>query len=344
MKILLTGCTKNAVNGKKQATTDYVSSFPIMAEMLTTLGHTVDWREVTVGEELRGRYDLAIVGVQALHSIAGKQYKHGAIYAATQLRHIIMLDDWQIRRTLYSFCRNDYFWRTPMLSPVELRNREAALPYKAEIDALLASWWDAIPPMIAPLWPWGDFSKMPFSEKFTRLYDINPSPFMPVLSTRATNPASAISDVIHGRNRGWVLATLMDQTDWERKQGFTWPIVRQHAVKKVRCWGRVSEKKVVELYEQNWGVLSPKYAHAGSGWWRTRYDFAYQAGAIVYGTAAEMAACDPVFATPLSDIERMSETNLFELATAQRNAFLGKQPTRAEVLVKLAGALARESA
>ena len=68
MRILVTGMTPQHINSQGRDG-QYDNNWDILAAKgLPDLGHDVDWRETTPGEDLSS-YDMAVVGVHALNGL-----------------------------------------------------------------------------------------------------------------------------------------------------------------------------------------------------------------------------------------------------------------------------------
>lgn len=83
------------------------------------------------------------------------------------------------------------------------------------------------------------------------------------------------------RHRCWVEANLgSDHSDISSKLSLGWPIEffggkrKDHGI-------RLPECELAQRYAENWGVAAYPYPHAGSGWWRNRYNMAADCDCLV---------------------------------------------------------------
>ena len=78
MKILMTGFTALQINTERR-TIQKIDVPALIVKALTDMGHEVDWRKVTPGEDLSS-YDVAWVNLAPLNSLNGRQGAMGALY------------------------------------------------------------------------------------------------------------------------------------------------------------------------------------------------------------------------------------------------------------------------
>lgn len=338
MKILLTGTTTLMANGRRRENATFITFFPVLYEMLKGIkGVQVDWRPTYPGEDLKGQYDLALLGMQAVNGLAGKEYKYGVLWACTQLPHAIVFDDWQVTPTMRALKKSNYLFRTFGLGKRGMAEHAIAMQPKMTkvIDHARQSLHDEIRAVIAPLFKWGDHEKFKRIHPMHQLFAVDPSTYVPNLVTDDVNNVR--------KQRAWVLASLIDQTDWANRLGNAWPFVRQHAVKGVRGWGMIPEAQLInDVYAHNWGVLSPKYNSAivGTGWWRARYNYAAQAGAILHADRLEVAGLNSTaYNLTVPEIEVLTTRQLKDVATSQREMLETKTAARSEAIASLREAL-----
>ena len=129
MNILITGVTETHTNHPQRAkSTKFVSIPELMSDGYGRLGHYVEHRPVTIGEDL-SRYDKVFVYLYPLDGNA--ILPDNALYALEKRPDAyICLDDWAFQKILPS-------WKD-----------------KIDPEELMARTW------IAPLFPWGDVKKM----------------------------------------------------------------------------------------------------------------------------------------------------------------------------------------
>ena len=278
MKLLITGVTETHINHPNRASsTKFVSIPEMMAYAYTRLGHQVDHRATVVGEDL-SVYDTVFV---YLYPLDGNAIDHvGAVYALEQRPDAyICLDDWSFRLIMPSWCR------------------------KIDAEKLQDRVW------LAPLFPWGDTTKMGLDVREIRMWDPSPLCRMP--------PVHKLS--WHQRKTEWYNASLSkDAHVWTTEQDLSWPV---HSVGgKALGQPRILEDDVVWQYGQYKGVLCPTYAHAGSGWWRVRYLHAAHAGCVLGGSPEELEVIGNPYAMSLQDLENMGDASLQMIAQSQANS------------------------
>ncbi|MCH7553119.1 MAG: hypothetical protein IIC82_03875 [Chloroflexi bacterium] len=272
MKILLTGTTTLMSNQQRQKTSTFLSFFPLLYQMLTDLGHDVDWRAVHPRNTL-SHYDIALLGLQAVNGLAGKQYRYGTLWAASRLPHAVVFDDWQVRTSCRSLMRPKNFWKMAMLGKRELEERAFALKHcKKELELVRTSWFEQLPMVIAPLFEWGHHSQFKEVHPMENLCAIDPTCYVPKIKVNQTT----ISGSPKRKFRRWFYAGLKDHSHTLPRMGFdgegnSWPISTQMPQAGVRGWGRVAEQIVVQMYYDSWGVISVPYSKLmlGTGWWRS---------------------------------------------------------------------------
>jgi hypothetical protein len=278
MKLLITGVTETHINHPNRASsTKFVSIPEMMAYAYTRLGHQVDHRAIVVGEDL-SVYDTVFV---YLYPLDGNAIDHvGAVYALEQRPDAyICLDDWSFRLIMPSWC------------------------HKIDAEKLQNRTW------LAPLFPWGDTTKMGLDVQSIKMWDPSPLCRMP--------PVHKLS--WHQRKTEWYNASLSkDAHVWTTEQNLSWPV---HSVGgKALGQPRILEDDVVWQYGQYKGVLCPTYAHAGSGWWRVRYLHAAHAGCVLGGSSEELGVIGASYAFSMQDIENMGDASLQMLAQSQAHS------------------------
>ena len=108
----------------------------------------------------------------------------------------------------------------------------------------------------------------------------------------ALDPSSTIYDTLEvvtpadaaTKKRSWVLGALMPHDTWLERKSPAWPVEIVGSRKLIRKYGGQrfqTEADVLGFYNDHWGILSPPYPHAGSGWWRSRFMYAARVGSIL---------------------------------------------------------------
>lgn len=321
MKILLTGCTNIQALAERRQRYTYVLLYDMVHDGLVELGHEVDWRPVTPGEDLKGEYDLALVGLAAMNGFLTSTHKWGALWAASQLPHAVVFDDWQVKGICGSIRIQSTLWS---LGVVDAQAHAAALPYKREIEAQRAAWASKMDHVIAPLFNWGDRAIFEDNHSMGRLWTWDPSPHI------------AFPELRPGveKQRQWACAALANKDAWLARYDFSWPVERRFKGGLPRL--KTETEIVLDCYQPAWGVLSPAVAGLdGSGWWRARFNFAAHVCSVLWGEPAELAPLGSAYHLPLAEIEAMRDSDLSELASAQASWLRGQELSRAESLFQL---------
>jgi len=186
-------------------------------------------------------------------------------------------------------------------------------------ENLLAARWAAGMVPVCPMYGWGDRSlvrkRMP--KELSAIEALDPSATIyPILNSVEPLPSSE-------KKRAWVLGALMPHDTWLEKKNFEWPVEIVGSRKLVRKLGGQrlgSEEEVLAFYNQHWGILSPPYPHAGSGWWRSRFMYAARVGSVLFADKNEGAPLGDCHKVSIAEIEKMTDNELADLATCQRDA------------------------
>ena len=356
MNILMTGVSARSV-GSKKIKYDFVALSDIFHEALETLGHTVDRRVVPVGEtaDTLGQYDVALVLVNWVSSLSSMHaHETGlALYELEQagVRTILYFDDWRTESLgddLDHHVARDHGWEH---HTKKFRPKEYSRFSKFGLDMARQSWLKIIDrvrcpwPIIVPAHPWGDpykhlaVSKRPIN---ARLIPLDPSPMVRMpRDIRIAEPRA--------RNQQWVLATLQNHDRWLNKLGNHWPVLQMGGVKKAggglyaNTKAVFPERDVVQAYAENWGMLVAPYKNEGSGWWRPRYTYALNAGAVVHvGSEVDAALIGPSFQNSLREVELATTAELAQLQRRQRDQFALHEYTEQQFLRMLADAVAND--
>jgi hypothetical protein len=131
------------------------------------------------------------------------------------------------------------------------------------------------------------------------------------------------------KKREWMLGALMPHDAWVDKKEWAWPIQYLGAKKMIRSRGgeRVkTESDVIERYNQVWGILSPPYPHAGSGWWRSRFMYAAKVGSVLVCDKGEGDSLGDAYKYRPAQIEKMTTDDLAQVAADQAAALRPYMP------------------
>lgn len=331
MKVLITGFTTRMVNSQRLKN-NYLTCEPVLAEALGQhLGHEVDHRAVTPGEDL-DKYDLAILGICGIQSRAAAHAAGTAWAFETAKRHLLFCGDWSIEVAGFDFQNALEHWERYM------KFSSSSWGYSPadgdRIRTMLTSILQQPQPLLAPFFPWGKHelilqNKNNRTKKRnlpkTQLFPWDPSPFceMPQL------------EVNRERVPRWIYASLQDHDDWlaTHERGLKWPVVHYEKNNKI------SEAELLKEYAASWGILAPGYKSAGSGWWRARYNHAAHVGAIMVCDFRDSVVMEAPYWPTAPDVEHMSPDELKTLAQEQRDWFFANIASREQTLSDLENAL-----
>lgn len=348
MRILLTGMTRaqTGVTGRQRVR--YADVTTPLVKALTLAGHEVDRRPVGVGENLKDRYDAALVGVSAPNGF-GSRYLYGCLWALNELeRHKIpyrlLVDDWAVRNvssSLRSCARVPDRCLAPELKSFLQRDDANLVPGVRTLleltlqDLARRPWFD----VICPMWGWGDRALFTRGTCVDTVQGYDPSPLLDIPGEHGT-----VDDTPHTREKAWVLAGLTDQSAWVeecRRAGMGWELREFGRPKQGQSL--IEEADLVDLYGHVWGVMCPPYAHSGSGWWRNRLWFAACRGAIFCAGRDEVRILGwpPVTPRNLKQLEDSSPSSWAAVADLQRRLVL-QHAWSTDHLVGHAAALARQ--
>ena len=342
MKILMTGMSARSV-GSTKIRYDFIALSDILHRALETLGHEVDRRVVAIDEsDTLDQYDRGLVLVNWASSLSS-MHVHEAGLAMSRLgnRAILYVDDWRTESLgddLDHHVARDHGWAHHVTSFRKDLYAKLSMSQVAVVRQSLLSMIahdGTYRPMIGPFHPWGDpnahlrVSKVPLS---VRLLPIDPS------------PAVWLPDIVvpERRERRWVMATLQNHDRWLSRLGNSWPIVQYGGVKKAggglyaNTKAVVPEAQVVQAYADGRGMLVAPYKNEGSGWWRPRYTFALNAGAVVHvGSARDRQLIGESFTNDIADVEAATDRELDALAARQLEQFERHQPPLREFYSRL---------
>ena len=363
MKILMTGFTALQINTERR-TIQKIDVPALIVKALTDMGHEVDWRKVTPGEDLSS-YDVAWVNLAPLNSLNGRQGAMGALYTLSSgLPAVGFFDDWQFN-TVFNGARAmvkkpemlykhllvgtehrgeegaTYFSRADIeaaLERIREKDPEAAKKcyieryYMMDDDATVQPYekrlvqaatdlidrrWEAGMVPVCPMYAWGDR---------TGVRKRMPKEVGPI---EALDPSVVVNDTLAAvtpsaeKNRTWVLGALMPHDEWLGRKKPEWPVEIIGSRKLIRKLGGKrldTEQDVLEYYNTRWGILSPPYPHAGSGWWRSRFLYAAHIGSILVTDKGEGDPLGDAYKLTMADVEKMSDAELAAAAKAQADA------------------------
>lgn len=332
-KVLLTGSTRVQAKDDARLRSPYASNPVCLFKALTNSGHDVDWRPVVPGEDLSG-YDCLIIGLSGIGSL-GSKHMFGALWAAAQdVPKAFLVDDWKIGDVFSGLkgsngkpgaVYKDILPRAFREQAGQTGMSELFMSVIAELNRP----WKV--PMVASFFDWGDRTKWLHKTFITDLITFDPTAYQ--------DDHGVVSD--KEKSRSWVLASLADHVPWLKKMGVPMeslvddgalgPMYKSSGGWNIELYGykkgdqmRLSEPDLMRVYETSWGVMSPKYNHAGSGWWRARYAYCAQAGSILLASPEEVAPLGGAYtwvAENPSKVEAMDDVGLAGIADDQSSLF-----------------------
>lgn len=313
-RVLMTGCTSQQIgNGTRLG---YGPVVDLFRDALQDAGCEVDQRRFAPNDSLEG-YDCAIVGLNPFNALTCT-YLYGALDCIARAKQngvglILNIDDWQIsilhtgRRTILReparlaresirMARKDMDWA--------MANMNRLMPV---VQALEDRPW---PTTLIPKFEWGDASSLFAQIPSRRNVAIDPSVYATEYPT-ITSPDSE-------RYGAWVLGVLSDQREWIESLHLNWP-VSYAGGKKSKADVALKEVDLVQRYAESWGILSPPYKKLfGTGWWRNRFVYAARTGGILFSDPREANVIGSAYDLNPRDVERLTISQLRELADTQR--------------------------
>lgn len=326
MKILITGMNKQQCteNFYLQSQLKVIPSHISLLACLRDMGHSVEQRAVTIGEELN-EFDKVIVYIHNPSGFAG--FVYNALWAVYKRPDAILaFDDWQtdsIYKGLLALQDPEKLFRKYVK---EGHNNipDDVESYSEELVEALNIIDSKNNKMLISAFSGGDLDLL-LDYPQELLYSYNPNPYH-------INRQPTFSIFAEPKERVFNFAGLMqDKTKkWLKAQGVEntgWPLKMYGSRKDGQ--DRVTEDEMVTIYSQQWGILMPGYFHAGSGWWRARPLQVADAGSILIGDKKEMMLYyndEELANIKASDLVNKTDAQLEELAKAQRDALYACHP------------------
>lgn len=322
MKILITGFTPRTT-GSDKLTYSIMSNVTPLVKVLRMLGHTVESKPVVVESEIEKEYDLAFVAITVPQSLSSR-YVYGALWAVERFgveRTRFFMDDWlatQIQSQFQSALRN------PERRLYSLSNRFCFEAAKRHTDVWL-KWFQFLSTqkyqLLIPAFPWARPKLL-----LPKLQNIQPVIFDPTplalidpeVTCGSTQPIELTLLPPEQRERKWTLAAMRDIRDWFAKQRFEWPVEK---LGNKRMQERiVTERELLNIYGQRWGVLGAPYGStvAAGGGWRARYIHAAITHSVLLLDTEEGRTAGKPYELWKYKVEKASTDQLVDIAEAQR--------------------------
>jgi hypothetical protein len=324
MKILITGmnkqqCTENFYKGSQLK---IIPSHVSLIACLRDMGHTVEQRVVTIGEDLSS-YDKIICYIHNPSGFAG--FVYNALWLIRNYDCILAFDDWQtdnIYKGLMALEDPEKMFRPYVMDshkhvPTDVREK-----YGDDLFEALNMIQKKNHKMLVSAFAGGKLSHLiDYPEEL--LFSFNPNPYH-------INLQSSFNSLFDDKAKVFNYAGLIqDKTKkWIKQQNIgDWELKKYGSRKDGQ--DRVIESEMVDIYGSQWGVLMPGYFHAGSGWWRARPLQVADAGSILIGDFKEMVIYyddDELASLKAYDLTMMSDKQLEDVAEAQKKAIYTTHP------------------
>ena len=331
MRILITGCNK------AQCTYDFYLQQQLQVAMcqyslpriLRDMGHSVDMRPTVIGESLE-EYDEVFVFLHNPSGFAG--FVYNALWAISRKPNCIFaFDDWQTDSIFTGI--------TSLSDPTKLF-RKFVVDSHSNIPDNIETYADVFLQaiekiksktnrMCMPAFAGGDLSLLLDWPK-ELLFGYNPNPYhlnrqaTPALFPEPKQRVFNFAGLVQDKTKKWLAKQGVESTGWPLKQ---------YGSRK-DGQDRVVESDMMNVYASQWGILMPGYFHAGSGWWRARPLQIADVESILVGEPKEMMLYyrdESLANLRASDIAQLSDSQLVEIATAQREAIYRNHPLDKDV-------------
>jgi len=327
MKILVTGFNALTI-GTARSPLNIATSARILPGVLKELGHEVTQKAIIPGEDV-SQYDKVIVYVFGPNSLSAR-YWYGAAYTIIKRPDaIISIDDHQTKETVSgfgTFSRGHWrIWKklSQAGNPVGKMYWDEAQPFKKEIEDLVDTFaFEEWPfKLLIPAYDGGNYEALGIKAKEITNWD--PSPYTNSYLNDPKGKDLFTEQPVVKKEKAWMMASLLNKMNWLKKQTFTWPIKTFGNIKEGQT--RLKEHELYQEYRKNWGILSPPHSHTlnGSGWYRARYNMAFDAGSILLGHENEIEVLGVGYRDlNINEIENKSEEELKNIVSYQRESFI----------------------
>ena len=385
MKILLTGMNAQQSTRKFYVYRSQLKITPAhysLYNCLVDMGHEVEQRKVEIGEDL-SHYDEVIVYIAGPRQLVATTV-FNALWAISQRPDCILgVDDWQAP-DLFKGIEKCQDWdelsaqfildvnRTTLDEVSKHKNQylQAVNTIASRKNRMLVCAFST-KHLGADFGPHLLFDAVKYPRD--RIFTFNPNPYHrnrkpgdffnegaedPTWNGEQVKPLVLIENIDVKQRRFNFASLVQSKTQkWLKKQGYTgnpkndeegtigsWPVDLYGS--KAETQKRLTEDQMCQIFQRDWGCLMPGYEHAGSGWWRARYQQCADAGCILIGEKKELMVIynnielSSVKAVELTD---WSDTNLKEFARAQAEAIakwhpLDKEKQKSELQAILSAA------
>jgi hypothetical protein len=305
VKVLVTG-GRSSISNRSPENRNFECSVWAVHRACELRGWDCDVRVIECGETLED-YDAVFVEPPNPTWITAR-HAAGALWALRRREDAVVLYTHHDMRALFGGLRK------LLEDPSLLERRKNRYERKHLSDVLIAT---AMLLGGAGPWrhlvhchPWGDRMKlleeMPITIDDLITYD--PSALLPTIPV---TPSPS-------RHRLWVHAAWENHTKWIQSLNLSWQVDR-YGRKSAGAMGKSNLPALMVEYAHAVGSLVHPYSHSGSGYFRSRYVHALRGGAILGVNDADAHAMSKTLFAPPATIELMSDDELRELATFQRD-------------------------
>lgn len=339
MKILITGMNSAQCieNFWKRQDLEVVNTQYALVQALRDMGHEVHHTHAVIGESM-DHYDRVIAFI---HNPAGfSRYLYNGLWAISQRPDCVLaIDDWQA----------DSIWdgitgleKETMFRPY-LRDMQEVMP--PDVEKYADKLYEAVEiikakknRMLIAGFQGGDISLMlpEYPKHLFRTWLLNPYHLnrRPENNFTGDDTAVFLDDMTiapKDKKKEWVFTSLMQGKTRKYLEslnlGEGWKVNIYGGLRGQYKTPRLIESDMCNCYQQHWGVLVPKYYHAGSGFWRPRVFQVADANSILVCDDAEgRLYSEAHVGLKPADIEEMNLKELIDLAKRQKEGLYSSQP------------------
>jgi hypothetical protein len=359
MKFLITGfnkeqCTKDYYLGKELK---ILNSHYSLIRCLEDMGHEIEQRTVSIGEDLSG-YDKVIIYLSSVKSFA--HHAFDALYALKARPDAILAnDDWQVREVFISF---------KLYEENLIAHKESGKPFfDYGTNTYLANLYKGDTPLedmgkhidtfieachivnqkqndlILCTFAGGNNDKFKIDYK-GNIINYNPNPYN--LNRKPENNYGEDIGLLgffddepiilppDEKKLRWIFSSIVQSKTmgWFNKQKPTWDVLNfgprreTKQTKGIETY-RVKEPEMCKIYNENWGCMMPEYYHAGSGWWRSRVQQVADVESVLVCSDAEGKIYGEAYVgNTIESVENMSVEELTRLGKAQKECLYDNHP------------------
>lgn len=317
-KVLLTGMTR--VQCGEQVKMNYMSAPIAFKIMLEQLGYEVIQKHYDPKEKDDNVYSFILCGLSAWHSVSAV-YGYNVLLLSQKYNYdniLYFVDDWAVHKlkvqpSVTNNIFSDFKLKVNKLKDLSIKDEDCILKS-------LCRFKDKPYNLLAPMFNWGEHNILTKNLPHVNLLPIDPSAFIKLSQVN-----------VNKKNKIWVCASLYDNQKYIDKLDLQWPVVNFHSKQ------RIGELDLLDVYAKDYGIISPKYGHAGSGWWRMRFLHAIHIKSILLAHKKEVEKLGDAYVFDVHEIEKYSPKQLSELVNEQKRSFEKYNESKDTTLDKLRG-------